>query len=142
MICFDCPHTAICKIFDTVMKSKPYVDIQIKGCQIKLPDNYQSKDSQVVTYGKSGQRTPEELLAVSERIKNADKEKRCKDELPEPDETEDEGELLACGVCEEYIIRDKQICTDCGKTICPVCSVESADDKQTYCTECFEKKKR
>lgn len=133
MICFDCPNTAICKIFDTVMKAKPYVDIHIKGCQIKLPENFRHGDSEVVTK-KTQPRTPEEILEISEKIKEMQQSRQ--EDLP-PEEEDDSDDLKMCQICSEYIIYEHFTCVECGREICQHCNVESADDRKIYCTDCF-----
>lgn len=96
------------------------------------------------------QRTPEELNNVSERIKQAQKEREKGTEevqlmIPavKTEEQPEEKKVVVplkkvCKTCNQETTIEKY-CNGCGTAICDGCAVESADDGKPYCEPCWDK---
>ena len=146
MICNHCSMASICKVFEIVVASRPYVDVYVQKCFIKKEDK---KNSDIPSEPSIEHKSPEKILEKSRRIKelqnNSGETENSDFRVVEPrelnncmeDQNIEEPNMEICSICEEYIIWNSVICYSCNRVICHQCSVESADDKQTYCTDCF-----
>lgn len=137
MQCHACNLSDICKIFQMVNDMKSIAAIHVSDCRYyqakKENAPYQFQEASMPPL--SGQdhlrryRTPEELNAISERIKQ-EHEKQTK--------KEDIGSFkFTCNECNDENV-GIMLCSNCGKSVCDNCLVEDAQDNKVYCQDCWD----
>lgn len=152
MQCFTCNLSSICKIFQMINDTKMTADVTVSNCKLYNSNSgaFNSSVTQsTLMHPQRLQRTPEQLNAVSELIK----EQRIKQgELPaKPSSTvniKDDSEEAdtpkvitlkkVCSSCEKEA-KALLVCSECGASICDGCSTESIVDGKSYCETCWEK---
>ena len=144
MICNDCPLANICKVFEVIVNARPYVDIHVNDCLIDKSEETKGADTPQGNSPQKGWKDSSQILDKSRRIKELQGEPEGTPDFrvidPKEENSEppmEEPDVQSCSICEEYIIWESVTCYACGRIVCPGCSIESVDDKQPYCTDCF-----
>ena len=152
MQCYTCQFSSICKVFQMANDFKIIADVYITNCKVFFGQVLPTGESVINTnpgqpnnnFSRT-QRTPQQLNEISERIrKEHDKLKKKPKEKEEAKDISIQEKLTivhlknncpTCGAEAGTLLK----CAGCGKDICHGCAVESIEDGQPYCEECWDR---
>lgn len=133
MQCYSCNIAGICKIYQMVNDSKLIATVTISDCKVanggpsvRPVDIEKARET---LYKTREQRTPEQLSAISEKIKNNEPGVMAIRSMPS---------RKTCPSCDNKTSGEILNCSKCGTQVCDSCLTESIEDKKTYCEKCWD----
>lgn len=128
MDCVTCNVRNICKVYEAI---KPYGDIAnivVTNCTVKRKGAIAMEETPQPTTQPVKMRNPEELITISDRIK-------------ELTPAEEQPSFIKCPDCEEeYEPKEFIFCNSCEKKLCMHCSVQEGPKR--ICEDCWGKEVR
>jgi ribosomal protein L37E len=138
MICYGCSLISICKVFEMATNMSPSINIVVNDCRVRPNGDAVVIPHQAHSVAKLTVRTQNDLLNISDRIKEATKKPDPETAIAEADAAI-ERLTINCNECGDKVFETVAIkCSACGKILCENCSTHDMGTKKTYCEKCWD----
>jgi len=137
MICYTCNLTSICKVFEMSKSMSATINIVVNNCLIREGHEQIEAAPQPQQVSNVPVRTPDQLIAISDRIKEATKKT---DDATELADKAVEKLTVACSDCRKSVFVSTAVrCTRCENYTCENCVTHDMTSKKPYCETCWGK---